>query len=115
MKLKIRNLQRLRRDLLEMGCEETVPRSLERNWTWDFPGQPLRQQGKLLRVRQFAGRCLLTFKGAAQQSRHFKIREERETEVQDPETLGVILERLGLEVIFRYEKYRTSYSLKTPR
>ena len=112
VKLRIRNLQRLRRDLLKMGCEETVPRSLERNWTWDFPGQPLRQQGKLLRVRQFTGRCLLTFKGTARQSRHFKIREERETEVQDPETLGLILERLGLQVMFRYEKFRTSYSLR---
>jgi len=112
VKLKIRNLQRLRRDLLETGCQETVPRSLERNWTWDFPGQPLREQGKLLRVRQFAGRCLLTFKGVARQSRHFKIREERETEVQDLETLGVILGRLGLEVFFRYEKYRTSYLLR---
>jgi adenylate cyclase class 2 len=112
VKLEIRNLQRLRRDLLEMGCKETVPRSLERNWTWDFPGQPLRQQGKLLRVRQFAGHCLLTFKGVAEQSRHFKIREERETAVEDPETLSIILERLGLEVFFRYEKYRTSYSLR---
>jgi len=115
VKLKIRNLGRVRGDLLELGSKETVPRSLERNWTWDFPGQLLRQQGKLLRVRQFAGRCLLTFKGAAQQSRHFKIREERETEVQDPDTLGVILRRLGLEVIFCYEKYRTSYSLKVQR
>jgi adenylate cyclase class 2 len=112
VKLRIRNLQLLRRDLLEMDCKETVPRSLERNCTWDFPGQPLRQQGKLLRVREFAGQCLLTFKGAAQESRHFKIREERETEVQDPETLGVILGRLGLEVFFRYEKFRTSYSLR---
>ena len=112
VKLKIRNLQRLRRDLLEMGCKKTVPRSLERNWTWDFPGQPLRQQGKLLRVRQFAGHCLLTFKGAAKQSRHFKIREERETVVQDRRILGVILERLGLQVMFRYEKFRTSYSLR---
>ena len=112
VKLKIRNLQRLRRDLLEMGCKETVPRSLERNWTWDFPGQPLRQQGKLLRVRQFAGRCLLTFKGVAQQSRHFKIREERETVVQDRRILDVILEQLGLRVMFRYEKFRTSYSLR---
>ena len=112
VKLEIRNLQRLRRDLLEMGCRKTVPRSLERNWTWDFPGQPLRQQGKLLRVRQFAGHCLLTFKGVAEQSRHFKIREERETAVEDPETLSIILERLGLEVFFRYEKYRTSYSLR---
>jgi adenylate cyclase, class 2 len=115
VKLKVRNLGRIRRNLLEMGCQETVPRSLERNWTWDFPGQLLRQQGKLLRVRQFAGRCLLTFKGAARQSRHFKIREELETEVQDLETLGVILGRLGLEVIFRYEKYRTSYSLRAQR
>jgi len=95
-----------------MGCRKTVPRSLERNWTWDFPGQPLRQQGKLLRVRQFAGHCLLTFKGVAEQSRHFKIREERETAVEDPETLSIILERLGLEVFFRYEKYRTCYSLR---
>jgi len=115
VKLKIRNLQRLRGDLLEMGCEEKVPRSLERNWTWDFPGLPLRQQGKLLRVRQFAGHCLLTFKGVAQQSKHFKIREERETEVQDSAVLGVILERLGLEVAFYYEKFRTSYSLKVRR
>lgn len=112
VKLRIRNLQRLRKALLELGCKEAVPRNLERNWTWDFPGQPLRQEGKLLRVRQFAGRCLLTFKGVAQQSRHFKIREERETEVQDPETLAVILERLGLQVMFRYEKFRTSYSLR---
>jgi len=112
VKLKIRNLLRLRGDLLEMGCEEKVPRSLERNWTWDFPGQPLRNQGKLLRVRQFTDRCLLTFKGVAQQSKHFKIREERETGVQDSAVLGVILERLGLEVAFYYEKFRTSYSLR---
>ena len=115
VKIKIPNLRRLRGDLLEMGCEENVARSLERNWTWDFPGQLLRQQGKLLRVRQFAGHCLLTFKGVAQQSKHFKIREEQETEVQDSAVLGAILERLGLEVTFRYEKYRTSYSLKVQR
>jgi len=115
VKLKIRNLHRLRGDLLEMGCEEKVPRSLERNWTWDFPGHPLRQKGELLRVRQFAGHCLLTFKGAAQQSKHFKIREERQTEVQDPAILRLILERLGLEVVFCYEKFRTSYSLKVRR
>jgi adenylate cyclase class 2 len=114
VKLKIRNLQSLRRNLSALGCRETVPRSLEQNWTWDFPGQPLRQRGELLRVRQFAGRCLLTYKGAAQQSRHFKVREERETEVQDPKTLEVILERLGLQVAFRYEKFRTSYLLRIP-
>jgi len=32
--------------------------------------------------------------------------------VQDRRILGVILERLGLQVMFRYEKFRTSYSLR---
>lgn len=112
VKLKIGDLIRLNGDLLNLGCKETVPRSLERNWTWDFPGQLLRQQGKLLRVRQFSGRCYLTFKGSAQQSRHFKIREERETVVEDRRILDVILKRLGLRVMFRYEKFRTTYSLR---
>jgi adenylate cyclase, class 2 len=112
VKLKVRNLQRLRRALLDMGGEETVPRGLEQNWTWDFSDHRLRQEGKLLRLRQFAGCCLLTFKGVAQRSQHFKIREERETEIKDAATLGIILERLGLEVTFRYEKFRTSYSLR---
>lgn len=112
VKLKIRNLPSLRKNLLALGCKESTPRSLEQNSTWDFPGQQLRHRGELLRVRQFAGQCLLTYKGAAQQSRHFKIREERETEVQDPKNLEVILERLGLRVMFRYEKFRTSYSLR---
>jgi adenylate cyclase class 2 len=115
VKLKVRNLRRLHRDLLAMGCERQVDRSLERNWTWDFPGQSLRQQGKLLRVRQFAGHSLLTFKGPVRRSRYFKVREEREMAVADTDTLCVILDRLGLEVIFRYEKYRTTYSFKSHR
>ncbi len=112
VKLKIRNLRTLRKSLLELGCQEHVPRTLEQNWAWDFPGQPLRQQGQLLRVRQFAGQCVLTFKGSARQSRHFKIREELETGIQDQTVLCRILEHLGLAVTFRYEKFRTSYSLK---
>ena len=72
VKLKVRNLQRLHRDLLAMGCEKQVARNLEQNWTWDFPGQSLRKQGKLLRVRQFAGYCLLTFKGAAKKVSPFQ-------------------------------------------
>jgi len=114
IKLKIRNLTKIRKAVGEMGCEETAARGLERNWTWDFPGQVLRRRGELLRVRQFAGRCVLTFKGVAQQSQRFKIREERETEVQDLTTLEVILERLGLEVMSCYEKFRTSYSFTIP-
>ena len=110
-KFKVRNLGQLRRSLLEIGCKEKSPRSLEENWTWDFPNQSLRQAGKLLRVRRFAGNGLLTFKSPAQESQHFKIREERETAVRDPGVLGEILQHLGLVNMFRYEKFRTAYSL----
>ncbi len=39
----------------------------------------------------------------------YKIREELEARVDDPEQLQWILEALGLRGWFRYEKYRTSY------
>ena len=114
VKLKVRNLGALRKQLAALGCHEEVARSFEDNWTWDFPGQELRRNGKLLRVRQFAGHCSLTFKGPAGRSRLFKIREESETEVRDFTELSCILERLGMVVSFRYQKFRTSYSLALP-
>ncbi len=41
----------------------------------------------------------------------YKVREEIEVEVADPQQLGLILEALGLRGWFRYEKHRTSYRL----
>ena len=43
------------------------------------------------------------------QGRRYKIREELEARLDDPEQLRQILEALGLRGWFRYEKYRTSY------
>ncbi len=41
--------------------------------------------------------------------RRYKVREEVEASLSDPEGLRLILERLGLRGWFRYEKYRTSF------
>jgi adenylate cyclase class 2 len=115
VKLKVRNLTTVRSRLLRLGCQVKTPRSLEDNRIFDFSDQRLREQRQLLRVRQFAGRCLLTFKGPSLGSEQFKIREELETEVRNCAQLTGILERMGMKVSFRYQKFRTLYSLRLRR
>jgi adenylate cyclase, class 2 len=114
VKLRIGNPVAIGKRLLALGYTKNVPRSLEENWTWDFPNQQLRKRGQLLRIRRFAGECLLTFKGGPIESRHFKVREELETEVGHLPVIARIFELIGLKVVFRYEKFRTSYLQTLP-
>jgi adenylate cyclase class 2 len=53
-------------------------------------------------------RGILTFKGPAELGKH-KSREELETGFEDPTIVARILERLGYQRAFRYEKYRTEF------
>ena len=53
----------------------------------------------------------LTFKGPSRIQGIFKTREELETRVDDGDIVRQILERLGMSVSFRYQKYREEYSI----
>lgn len=86
----------------------TRPREFESNEIFDTPDRKLRSRGELLRVRTSGGRALLTFKAAALPGPH-KSREELETPIGDPQTIRGILARLGMQLLFRYEKYRSEY------
>jgi adenylate cyclase class 2 len=55
------------------------------------------------------GKSRVTFKGPVQPSA-MKVREEVETVVGDGEVLLRVFKELGLEVWFRYEKYREEFS-----
>jgi predicted adenylyl cyclase CyaB len=90
------------------------PRYFEDNWLLDFPDESLRRNGAALRVRAVNGRGLITYKGLVSQSASspLKIREEIETEVGEPDLLVELFERLGFRRTFRYQKYRTLYSLE---
>lgn len=95
------------RSLLERrGFRVTGPRAFEANIVFDTPGAELRKSGRLLRLREIRGRFILTYKGPSLQGPH-KSREELETEVADAAQFQALLERLGYEAMFRYEKYRT--------
>jgi adenylate cyclase class 2 len=64
----------------------------------------------MLRLRSVRGRHWITFKGPAGHHRHYKIRQEAETEVADGQATRTILAGLGFQPVFRYQKYRTIYT-----
>ncbi len=142
VKLPIDDLAAFRRLLARSGAKSSkLGRMHELNILFDTPQGGLAKHGQLLRLRftkpaSKAGkkgkgerkgadpgaRVLLTYKGPATRptasdavsAGRYKVREEIETAVAEPEKLSSILEALGLRGWFRYEKYRTSFRLPGP-
>lgn len=92
-----------------LGVPVQTPRQLESDTLYDTPSSTLRQADQILRVRMRGSRCTLTYKGPADR-RTYKSREELETDIEDPAMFVRILTSLGYASVFRYEKYRTTYS-----
>jgi adenylate cyclase, class 2 len=98
------------RALLEQhGFRATGPRQLETNQTFDLPAHELRQSGRLLRLRSARGQWTVTYKGPAD-SATYKSREEIEADVSDGAAFAQILEALGYQRSFAYEKFRTTFT-----
>ena len=109
IKLALRDLVEARARIEQAGLEISHPRTFEANFVFDTPGRTMAQAGLLIRLRQFGPTFSLTYKGPAARGKH-KSREELEVQFNDLATLQLILERLGYEVSFRYEKYRTEFT-----
>jgi len=99
----------VRKLLRRAGFRIRHRRSFEHNVAFDTPDRSLVRRGCLLRLRTYAGGHWLTFKRPGQASGRFKVREEFETTVEQPRVLREIFAALGLEPVFRYEKYRTVF------
>jgi adenylate cyclase, class 2 len=97
--------------LSRAGAIVLEPRHFEDNVAYDRPTEPLFGSGRLLRLRRKGEEAVLTFKGPGLGGGPHKVREERETRVADAEAMGAILERLGFLPRYRYQKYRTVFSL----
>jgi len=90
-------------------------RTLEIDQIYDRGLGELREAGKLLRLRRTGSgidalekNATITYKGPAEVGR-YKSREEIEFFVDDAENCVLVLDRLGYQPAFRYEKFRTMY------
>ena len=88
-----------------------VPREFEDNLLFDDAGGGLRKAGGILRLRRTLRGGVVTFKGRRRVEDGLKSRDEIETEVSDADAAQLLLERLGFKAVFRYQKYRETWSL----
>ena len=113
IKFAVEEQARLQARLLELGFRVETPRSFESNVLFDTADRSLRARRELVRIRSYAGRTIVTHKRVPPdgmgEDRH-KHRVETETDVSDGAAIEGILRTLGLEPVFRYEKWRTEYS-----
>ncbi len=112
VKLRVSELDPVRESLRRLGAQRSRERHLEDNVLFEDAGGSLRERGTVLRLRRTPGKGLLTFKGPRQLEGGVKSREELETTVEDPGALETILRRLGYRPVFRYQKYRESWSYR---
>jgi adenylate cyclase class 2 len=108
VKLAVPSAESAREMLRRAGFTESIPRSFESNAVFDTPTGTLFQGRRLLRLRDFRNQAIVTFKGPPDPGPH-KSRPEIETLVADPAAFQLILLGIGYEVVFRYEKFRTTY------
>jgi len=110
IKLAAPGVAAARRLLRSAGFRITRRRVFEANTVFDTADRGLRQANLLLRLRETPGADTFTFKGRPIAAKH-KTREELEVTLSSAATCGLILQRLGYQPAFRYEKYRTEFRL----
>jgi adenylate cyclase class 2 len=109
IKFRISDIPSLNRRLRSAKFRLVTPRTHELNVLYDWPGQTLRKQGELLRLRKYGDRWIFTHKSKSVAGKH-KSRVETETRVVDGPRMDMILRAMGLKPTFRYEKFRAEWS-----
>jgi len=110
IKLQYASAAEARAAVLGIGALPRRERRLQDDCLLDTSDTMLRRQRSVLRVRIESGRGLITFKGPVQPAA-IKVREEIETDVGDGPLLIKLLEQLGFQPWFRYQKYREEFSI----
>jgi adenylate cyclase class 2 len=113
IKFRVADQSALAAKLSSIGFRRITERSFESNVLYDTAERSLRSRRELVRIRNYAGRWLLTHKRVPDsgigEDRH-KHRLETETELSDGPALADVFLSIGLVPVFRYEKWRSEWS-----
>jgi adenylate cyclase, class 2 len=109
VKIRIENADEFSRELQPLNPAVLSARHFEDNHILDFEDGRVGSSRSLIRVRLVDGQHFFTYKGPPRREGIFKTREELETSVADGVILLQALERIGLRVSFRYQKYRREF------
>jgi adenylate cyclase class 2 len=109
VKIPVASLSPIRDRLRDAGASPRAAAHEESNVLFDDPERNLAGGGRTIRLRRARGRAILTYKGPARFQDGAKVREERDTEVTDPDETVAILAGLGLLPRFRYDKRREEW------
>ncbi len=108
LKFACASLEDLRERLRQMEAERHAAASAEDNWIYDRHGE-LRKSRKLLRLRIDGRGARVTYKGPPRFDDEIKVRVEHETEVESADEMHNLLQSLGFEVVYRYQKKREEW------
>ena len=112
-KFYLQDLPKIVARLQALGARLIQPRTHELNLRFDTPDGDFQRQRRVLRLRQ--DECArLTYKDGATLEDGAFSRREIEFVVGDFDSAWAFIEALGYEVVFTYEKYRTTYISALP-
>jgi adenylate cyclase class 2 len=109
VKFIVDDLPATRQRVLDMGAQLKTPRTYEDNVLFDTPEHRLQKQALLLRLRRDQRHILTCKEPPLTADADYKVLNEYEVEVSDPDQMHTILEKLGFLPTMRYEKYRETF------
>jgi adenylate cyclase class 2 len=111
LKFAVDDVDRFRARVQSLGLKLVTPRTFEANTLYDTPERDLRVRRQVLRLRDYAGRSVVTHKRVASNDAdaRYKVRIETESVIEDAAALAEIFTQLGYKPVFRYEKFRTEW------
>jgi adenylate cyclase class 2 len=109
-KFYVLDLKKFEARLQFLDARLIKPRILERNIRYDLPDNSLRNEDRVLRLRQ-DDQVRLTFKGPSFKVKGALKRPEIELVVDDFDKARQFLEALGYQKLIFYEKFRITYEL----
>jgi adenylate cyclase class 2 len=112
VKFYVRDLEAIAARLEILDARLLRPRLHEVNLRYDRPDGSLAREHRVLRLRH-SDDLRLTYKGPSSIVEGAMSRQEIEFSVGDFEAARQFLEALDYQIIVMYEKYRTTYEMKT--